>query len=73
MTGLSILLLGGMWTLGLWVRKAVECFKWDFMSHTNRSMEDSGAEADLNCGGLDQEVQRRRLLICSLKVVLMIF
>ena len=55
-------MLRGMWTLGLWIRKAVECFKWGFMSHTSRSMEDSGAEADLNCGGLDQEVSEEKTI-----------
>jgi hypothetical protein len=25
----TMLLFGGMWALGLWLRKAVGCFKWD--------------------------------------------
>ena len=30
--------------LGVWVRKAVEYFKCSFIDHTNKDMEDSGAE-----------------------------
>jgi hypothetical protein len=41
-------LFGGMWILGLWVRKAVESFKWNLMGHSSRSMGDSGAESDLD-------------------------
>ena len=28
----------------------MECFKWSLMGHTSRSIENSGAEGDLNCG-----------------------
>ena len=49
--GLTMFLFGGIWTLVLWVRKAVECFKHCLMGHTSRSMENSGVECDLmNCG-----------------------
>lgn len=51
-----MVLLGGMWTLGLWVRKAVECFKCCLVGNTYRSMEDSAVECDLiYCGGLIRE------------------
>jgi hypothetical protein len=30
----------------------VECFKWGTKGHPSRSIADSGAEGDLNCGGL---------------------
>ena len=54
-----MLLFEGIWTLGLWVRKAVESFKCCLMSHTSRSMEDSGAESNLmNCGTLLRRLQR---------------
>jgi hypothetical protein len=35
-----------------------ECFKWKLMHHTNRNMEDSGADSELNCLGLAGEVSR---------------
>ena len=50
MIGLIKLLFGGMWILALW--KTEECFKWGLMSHTSKSMEDSGAAGDLNSGSL---------------------
>jgi hypothetical protein len=37
--GLTMLLLGGMWSLRLWVRKAVECFKWSLVNRPSRDME----------------------------------
>lgn len=62
------LLLGGMWTWGLWIRKAVECFKWGLMDYTVRSREDSDA-------GLMQAMMawlkrfEKRILVCSLEIV----
>ena len=58
MIGLTIILFGGIWTLVLWVRKAVGWFKPYLMGRTSRSMEDSGAENDLNCR--DQEVSEEK-------------
>ena len=53
-------LFGVIWIWGVWVRKAVECFKHCLMGHASRSMEDSGAECDLiNCGG--QEVLEKNV------------
>jgi hypothetical protein len=46
---------GPMWILRLWIRKAMGCFNQGLMDHNSRNMEDSGAEGDLNCGGLAQE------------------
>ena len=43
-------------TLELWTRKVIGHFRQTSAGHTSRSMEDSGAEGDLNCGGLAQEV-----------------
>jgi hypothetical protein len=40
--------------LEIW--KAVACFKCELMGHPSRSMEDCGAEGDLNCGDLALEV-----------------
>ena len=54
-TGQTMLLFEGIWTLGRWVRKAVECFKHGLMRHLCNSLEDSGAKSYLNCGDLNQE------------------
>lgn len=47
-----------MWTLGLQIKKTIECFKWGLMEHTGRSTEDIGTETegDLNCWCLAQNV-----------------
>jgi hypothetical protein len=50
-----MLLFGGVWIWGLWVRK-VGCFKLCLLVHTDRSIEDRGAEDALSCGGLAPEV-----------------
>lgn len=50
-----MVLPGRMCILGLWILKAVECFKWGLLGHKNRSMGNSDAEGDLNSGGLAQE------------------
>ena len=50
MIGWTKCLFGEIGTLGLWVRKAVECFKHCLMGHTSRSMEYNGFDSDLNCG-----------------------
>ena len=73
MIDLTVLLSGGMWILRLC--KAVECFKWSLIiAHTNRNMDDSVPEFVLNCGILAKEVfLRRRILVCGLETVLVIF
>ena len=48
---LTMLWFGGVQTLGFWIRKAVECFKWGLMGHPSRNMEDSGTWSDLNLWG----------------------
>ena len=72
MTGLTMLLFGGMWHSGFWIRKAVKCFKWGLKGQPSRTMKDSDAEGDLNCGGLAQEVSEKRNL-SILETVLVIF
>ena len=47
-------------TLGVWVRKAVECFKCCLMGHINRNMKNIGTEYDLNCGCLDQYISEEK-------------
>jgi hypothetical protein len=49
-TGLTMLLFGGVWALRLWIRKAMDCFKWSLMVHANRSTEELGAEGDCTVG-----------------------
>ena len=47
MAGLTVLLVGLVWALGVWVRKAVPHFKQVLTGCPTRNMEDSGAERDL--------------------------
>lgn len=58
--GLIMLLFGGMWTLELWITKAIEHFRWGLLSHSGRNKEDSGTKGDFNCGGLAQGVSEDR-------------
>ena len=52
-----MILFGIIWTVGLWICKAVEHFTSCLMGHMRRSMEDSGAKSDLmNSGVLTQEI-----------------
>jgi hypothetical protein len=41
--------------MGLWIWKAVGCFKWSLMGYPGRTMEDFVTESDLNCADLPQE------------------
>ena len=38
----------------------MEYFKWGLMGHSSRNMKDIGAESDLNCGVLAQEVSEEK-------------
>ena len=58
--GLTMLLFGRMWILGLWIWKAMECFKWGLMSHPSRNLEDFVSVSDLNCADLKQEVSKEK-------------
>lgn len=58
--GIIILLFRRMWTLGIWIRKAVEYFKWGLTSNPSRNMEDSDGEGDLNSENLAQEVSEEK-------------
>jgi hypothetical protein len=51
---LNMLLFGRLWIWGLWIWKAMGCFKWYLMNHPNRNMEDFVAESNLNCADLAQ-------------------
>ena len=42
-----MLLLEGIYTLGPWIKKAVECSKYCLMGYTSRNLEDSGAKCYL--------------------------
>jgi hypothetical protein len=46
--------------LEFWTEKAMGHFNWGLMGHPRRNMGDSGAEGDLNCGGLAQEVSEEK-------------
>lgn len=37
---------------GLRIKKAVECFKWGLLGHTNRGREDNGAKSRVDYDGL---------------------
>lgn len=49
--GLAVLLVGRMWDLGMWFRKVIENFKLGLMNQISWSMEDSGAESNVNYNG----------------------
>ena len=51
-----MLLFGRVWILGLWICKAVECFKWVLMGYPSRNMEDFLTETDLNHADMSQEI-----------------
>jgi hypothetical protein len=56
MIGLTMLLFGRMWTLALWIWKAMGYFKWGVMGYSSRNLDDFVTESDLNCADLAQEV-----------------
>jgi hypothetical protein len=58
--GLTMLLFERMWIWGLWIGKAVECFKWGLMGHPSRNMEDFVAGSNLNCVDLAQEISKEK-------------
>jgi hypothetical protein len=51
-----MLLFERMWIWGLWIWKAVECFKWGLMGYPGKNMEDFVTESDLNCADLAQDI-----------------
>jgi hypothetical protein len=57
---LTMLLFERMWILGLWIWKAVECFKWGLLGHPGRNMEDFVARSNLNCVDLAQEISKEK-------------
>ena len=58
-----MLLFVTMLTLGVWVRKAVECFKHFLMGHNTGSMEDNGVDNDLVYVELAQEISENNFSI----------
>lgn len=52
---LTMPLFDRMWSLGLWIRKTLECYKWDLMGHI-KIRKKSSAEGGLSCGNPAQEV-----------------
>jgi hypothetical protein len=61
--GLTMLLFERMWIWGLWIWKAVECFKWSLMGHPSRDMEDFVPGNNLNCVDLAQEISKKNFII----------
>jgi hypothetical protein len=55
-----MLLFEGMWILEFWIRKTGKYFKHCSMSHLRKNKEDSGAEGDLNCGGMNQKISKKK-------------
>jgi hypothetical protein len=49
-----------MWIWGLWIWKAVECFKWGLIGHPSRNMKDFDARNNLNCVDLAQEISKEK-------------
>ena len=60
MKDLTIHLFREMQIWGLWIWKAVECFKWGLVSHSSRNLEEIGAECDLNSGDLAQKISEEK-------------
>jgi hypothetical protein len=56
MIGLTMFLFGGMWIWGLWIWRVLKCIKRGLVGNPSRNMKDIGAEGDLNCVDLAQEV-----------------
>lgn len=65
--GLTIFLLGGMWALGLWIRKTIGHYKGGLMGNTSKSMEDSRVQ------GIWLKKFQRKILTCGLEIILLIF
>jgi hypothetical protein len=57
---LTVLFFRRMWIRGLWIWKAVECFKWGLVDYHSRNMEDFVTEGDLNCVSLALEVSEEK-------------
>jgi hypothetical protein len=51
---------GFVWKNGIWIWKAMKCFKWGSMSHLSRNMEDFVGVSDLNCADLAQEASEEK-------------
>ena len=51
--GLTVL-FERMWIWGLWIWKAMECFKWGLMGHPSRNMEVFVAVSVFNCAYMAQ-------------------
>ena len=66
------MLLVGMQPFGLEIGNTFECIKWGLMNHASRSMEDSGAENNIDYESQHQELLKENL-VCGLENVLIIF
>jgi hypothetical protein len=68
-----MLLFGKMWIWRLWIWTVMECFKWSIMRYTSRNKEDFVTVSYLNCVDLAERFQRRRISVCGMETVFMIF
>ena len=49
---LTMLLLGRVWNLGLWIWKITEYFQWSLIGYPSRNTDELVVERDLNCADL---------------------
>lgn len=55
-----MLLVGGTWTLRLWVRKAVGCFQQSLMAQASSSMEEGGTESCVDYNSLVKSISEEK-------------
>ena len=72
MLGLPLLLLGIIWTLGLWLVKIFKCIKICILDHTKRSKGDNDLDNGMKYQEPAQDVSVK-ILVCCLDIILVIF
>jgi hypothetical protein len=60
-----------MWIWGLWIWKAVKCFKWVVVGYPSRNMEDIVDESDLDCASWSKTFQWR-ISVCGLETIFLV-
>ena len=71
MTGMTMTLVGRMWTLRCWIRRATEYFKGGLIDHTSRYMGNRSAQSNAN--GPVEEISARKNTSKFLETTLEIF
>jgi hypothetical protein len=69
---LTMLLFGRMWVWGLWIWKAVGCFKWGLIAHPSRTVEDFATQSELNCLTWPKRFHWR-ISVCGPETVFVVF